>query len=166
MCEIKIFENAEFGKVRVNTVNNEPMFCLSDVCRVLDIKNPSDAKTRLRKEGVVTAEVSTPIVSQGVDTGKNKTMSMTFINEPNLYKLIFQRMNSEYVNPKDYVTYDGAMKILCMGNNRAGFKKLMDKYGIKNQNFNNHKIGFKRSDILAVKDKLKEERQKKNLKRR
>lgn len=76
------------------------------------------------------------------------------------------KMNSEYVNPKDYVTYDGAMKILCMGNNRAGFKKLMDKYGIKNQNFNNHKIGFKRSDILAVKDKLKEERQKKNLKRR
>lgn len=55
---------------------------------------------------------------------------------------------------------------LCMGNNRAGFKKLMDKYGIKNQSFNNHKIGFKRSDILAVKDKLKEERQKKNLKRR
>lgn len=53
-----------------------------------------------------------------------------------------------------------------MGNNRAGFKKLMDKYGVKNQNFNNHKIGFKRSDILAVKDKLKEERQKKNLKRR
>lgn len=76
------------------------------------------------------------------------------------------KMNSEYVNPKDYVTYDGAMKILCMGNNRAGFKKLMDKYGIKNQSFNNHKIGFKRSDILAVKDKLKEERQKKNLKRR
>ncbi len=51
-----------------------------------------------------------------------------------------------------------------MGNNRAGFKKLMDKYGIKNKSFNNHKIGFKRSDILAVKDKLKEERQKKNLK--
>lgn len=76
------------------------------------------------------------------------------------------KMNSEYVNPKDYVTYDGAMKILCMGNNLAGFKKLMDKYGIKNQSFNNHKIGFKRSDILAVKDKLKEERQKKNLKRR
>lgn len=76
------------------------------------------------------------------------------------------KKNSEYVNPKDYVTYDGAMKILCMGNNRAGFKKLMDKYGIKNQSFNNHKIGFKRSDILAVKDKLKEERKNKNLKRR
>lgn len=61
----------------------------------------------------------------------------------------------------DYVTYDGAMKILCMGNNRAGFKKLMDKYGIKNQSFNNHKIGFKRSDILSVKDKLKKEREEK-----
>jgi hypothetical protein len=70
------------------------------------------------------------------------------------------------MNSKDYVTYDGAMKILCMGNNRSGFKKLMDKYGIKNQSFNNHKIGFKRSDILAVKDKLKEERQKKTLKKR
>lgn len=104
MCEIKIFKNAEFGKVRVNTVNNEPMFCLSDVCRVLDIKNPSDAKTRLRKEGVVTAEVSTPIVSQGVDTGKNKTMSMTFINEPNLYKLIFQSRKEEAERFQDWVT--------------------------------------------------------------
>lgn len=101
---IKIFENAEFGKVRVNIVNNEPMFCLSDVCRVLDIKNSSDAKTRLRKEGVVTAEVSTPIVSQGVDTGKNKTMSMTFINEPNLYKLIFQSRKEEAERFQDWVT--------------------------------------------------------------
>lgn len=101
---IKIFENTEFGKVRVNIVNNEPMFCLSDVCRVLDIKNPSDAKTRLRKEGVVTAEVSTPIVSQGVDTGKNKIMSMSFINEPNLYKLIFQSRKEEAERFQDWVT--------------------------------------------------------------
>nr|DAF21571.1 MAG TPA: antirepressor [Caudoviricetes sp.] len=35
---IKIFENPEFGQVRVIVNNsNEPLFCLSDVCRILEL---------------------------------------------------------------------------------------------------------------------------------
>lgn len=38
--EIKIFDNPEFGRVRV-VVNesNEPLFCLSDVCKTLALTN-------------------------------------------------------------------------------------------------------------------------------
>jgi prophage antirepressor-like protein len=30
---IQIFNNPNFGEIRVDEVNNEPMFCLSDVCK-------------------------------------------------------------------------------------------------------------------------------------
>lgn len=51
--EIQIFKNEKFGEVRV-TMNEreEPMFCLADVCKALELKNPSDVKTRLSSNGV------------------------------------------------------------------------------------------------------------------
>lgn len=57
MNDLRIFENKEFGKVRTSIVNDEPYFNLTDVCRILEIKNPSDAKSRLKKDGVATTEV-------------------------------------------------------------------------------------------------------------
>ena len=52
--EIQIFNNEKFGEVRV-VVNgqNEPMFCLVDVCNALGIKNSRDVKTRLDEDDVV-----------------------------------------------------------------------------------------------------------------
>ena len=93
---IKIFDNAQFGQVRTAVgQNGEPMFCLTDVARVLGIKNPWDTKTRLDAKGIGTTEVSTPIISQGRDTGQMKEVQMTFINEPNLYRCIFQSRKKE-----------------------------------------------------------------------
>ena len=43
----QIFNNEEFGEVRTAVVNNEPMFCLADVCKALDIKNATDVAKRL-----------------------------------------------------------------------------------------------------------------------
>ena len=45
--KIKVFENAEFGSVRTVTINGEPWFVASDVCKALDIGNPSQAISRL-----------------------------------------------------------------------------------------------------------------------
>ena len=39
MNELKLFENKEFGKVRTTVINYNPYFCLTDVCRILGIKN-------------------------------------------------------------------------------------------------------------------------------
>ena len=77
---LKIFSNNEFGKIRVAMTNNEPYFNLKDVCRILGIINTNDAKSRLLTKGVVTTDTLTK-------GGKQK---MLYINEPNLYKLIFQ----------------------------------------------------------------------------
>lgn len=57
----------------------------------------------------------------------------------------------------DYVTIDEGMKILHFGTNRVGFCKLMRKYGIRNETFNNVKIGYNRNKIIALKHKLDDE---------
>jgi prophage antirepressor-like protein len=77
---IQIFNNPNFGEIRVDEVNNEPVFCLADVCKALDIKNVSDCKSRLNKKGVV---ITDTLTNGGVQ-------QMTFVNESNLYKCIFQ----------------------------------------------------------------------------
>ena len=86
MQKLQIFKNNEFGEVRTKVINNEPYFSLNDVCRILEINNPSQAKTRLNKDGVISNEV---IDSMG------RTQQANFINESNLYKLIFQSRKTE-----------------------------------------------------------------------
>lgn len=95
MNEIKIFENKDFGEIRTSVVNGEPYFCLADVCKALDINNVSQLKTRLNEGGVITNEV---IDSLG------RTQEATFINEPNLYKAIFQSRKPSAEKFTDWVT--------------------------------------------------------------
>ena len=56
MAQIEIFKNECFGEVRVAGTSDEPLFCLADVCKVLELGNPSQVKTRL-DDGVITNEV-------------------------------------------------------------------------------------------------------------
>lgn len=89
MEAIKIFENDRFGEVRVAGTSENPLFCLVDVCRVLEIKNSSDCKSRLKPEGVVLSDgVSKTTNQYGVTTEQKVTL--TFINEQNLYKVIMR----------------------------------------------------------------------------
>ena len=85
MNQLQVFD---FKNNEVRTLNNneEVWFSLSDVCKILDIKNPSDAKSRLKKDGVATTEVIDRL---------GRTQNATFINEPNLYKVIFQSRKEE-----------------------------------------------------------------------
>ena len=89
MEAIKIFENDRFGEVRVAGTSENPLFCLVDVCRVLEIKNPRDYKSRLKPEGVVLTDgVSKTTNQYGITTEQEVTL--TFINEQNLYKVIMR----------------------------------------------------------------------------
>lgn len=92
---LQIFNSNEFGYVRTCTKDNEPMFCLADVCKALDINNVSQLKTRLKKDGVINNEV---IDSMG------RTQTATFINEANLYKVIFQSRKDSAERFTDWVT--------------------------------------------------------------
>lgn len=66
------------------------------------------------------------------------------------------KVNSEYIREDDYLNYDKAMKMLCFSANRAGFSTLMKKNGIQQHTFKNQKIGFKKSEILALIAELEE----------
>lgn len=78
--EISIF-NYETKNVRVITKDNKQYFCLSDTCKALEIKNTRDPLNYLDRDGVVKTDI--------IDTLGRK-QETTFINEPNLYRLIFR----------------------------------------------------------------------------
>ena len=93
--ELQIFNNEDFGSVRTITKDNEPMFCLADVCKALDITHVTDVKNRLKQDGVGTNEVIDSL-------GRKQTA--TFINESNLYKVIFQSRKPSAEKFTDWVT--------------------------------------------------------------
>lgn len=94
MENIQIFENNEFGAIRTQIINDEPYFCLADICHALDIKNISDMKKRLNRDGVATSEV--------IDSVGRK-QNANFVNELNLYKTIFQSRKESAERFTDWV---------------------------------------------------------------
>ncbi len=75
MQEIQIFESPQFGQVRTMIRDGEPWFVVADVCKALDIGNPTQALTRLDEEDF------TLISNEG---GRG----MNIVNEPGLYSLV------------------------------------------------------------------------------
>lgn len=69
-----------------------------------------------------------------------------------------EKTGGEYFREDDYLNYDGAMRLLGFSRNRVGFCNLMREKGIKQNSFKNTKIGFKKSEVLALKKELDEER--------
>lgn len=94
MNNVTVFNNLEFGTVRTTIIKNEPWFMLNDICGILEIRNPRQAKNRLASKGVITTDT---ITNGGVQQA-------TFINESNLYKLIFQSRKPQAEKFSDWVT--------------------------------------------------------------
>lgn len=92
--ELQIFSNSEFGEIRTITKDNEPMFCLADVCKALELTQPSKVKERLNSKGVNII----PTLTKG---GEQKLL---YINESNLYKTIFQSRKESAERFTDWVT--------------------------------------------------------------
>ena len=92
--DIKIFGNPNFGDIRI-AVNDkgEPLFCLSDVCKALELANPSQVKTRLDSSNLISVEVTTKSANRHGEF--TRTTSMTYIGEANLYRCIFQSKKEE-----------------------------------------------------------------------
>lgn len=80
MNDIKIFENPVFGKVRTAGTSDKPLFCLADVCKILELQ-VTPTKNRLNPDGVNLIKV---IDSLG------REQDAIFVNEANLYKAILR----------------------------------------------------------------------------
>lgn len=94
MNDLQIFNNEEFGEVRTAVINDEPMFCLADICKALKLTQPSKVKERLNEKGVR----SIPTLTKG---GEQKLL---YINESNLYKTIFQSRKESAERFTEWVT--------------------------------------------------------------
>lgn len=94
MNDLQIFKNNEFGEIRTAIINNEPYLMLNDVCYILGISNPRDVKSRLNDKGVAITDILT----------KGGKQQATFINESNLYRVIFQSRKPEAELFTEWVT--------------------------------------------------------------
>ena len=90
--EIQLFNSPQFGNVRTAGTPGEPLFCLADICRVLELQTGA-TKNRLDQRGV--SLVNTP-TSSGVQP-------MVYINEKNLYKVIMRSDKPQAEDFQDWV---------------------------------------------------------------
>lgn len=85
--ELQIFSNSEFGKIRTITKDDEPMFCLIDICKVLEIKNATDVAKRLDEDELTRLNLG------------SRTGETNFITESGLYAVI---LRSDKPNAKKF----------------------------------------------------------------
>lgn len=97
MNKIEIFQNPDFGQVRVIIDdNNNPYFAGVDVARALGYKRPGEAiTTHCKSDGTVKQRVAN---SDGI--GSNE---LNFINESNLYRLIMRSQLDSALKFQDWV---------------------------------------------------------------
>lgn len=79
MSDIQLFKSEQFGEIRVAGTSDEPLFCLADICRVLDL-HAGMTKQRLDQKGV--SLIDTP-TNGGIQ-------QLVYISEKNLYKVIMR----------------------------------------------------------------------------
>ena len=79
-------------------------------------------------------------------------------NEDYAYGMM-SRFNAEskgFFDKKSFVNYDKAMRIVGI-RQRTRFKEMCDAYGIEQKTINNQKVGFLRTEIEDLRDKIREE---------
>ena len=94
--EIKIFDNEQFGQIRVIDQNGEPWFVAADVCRALEIGNHRDALSRIDADEKGVALTDTL-------GGKQE---MATVNEPGLYSLVLGSRKPEAKAFKRWITHE------------------------------------------------------------
>lgn len=118
MNELQIFNSEEFGEIRTITKDDEPMFCLADVCKALELEQVSRVKARLKTDGVTTSKVIDRL---------GREQEATFINESNLYKTIFQSRKESAERFTEWVTSEVLPSIRKNGGYIAGQETLSDE---------------------------------------
>lgn len=95
--ELQIFEYEDHAKIRTIIKDGNIWFYGADVCQSLDIKNTSDAYSRLEKDDIDTTD--------GVDA-KGRKARVYVISEYGLYDLILQSRKAEAKKFKRWIIHD------------------------------------------------------------
>ena len=114
---LSIFQFQAEQSVRVEFQNNEPLFCLTDVARILEISNANPLRFNMKRDGVHKM--------YSVDT-KGRKNEITYINEPNLYRVIFRSNKPEAVKFQDWIFEEVIPQIRKTGGYQIGQKTTAD----------------------------------------
>ena len=94
---LKVFEYEDKRPFRIIDRSGEPWFVLADVCRELNIGNPSDAANRLDDD-----EKDTIANNEGI--ADRRVQRLVIINESGLYSIILTSRKAEAKRFKKWVT--------------------------------------------------------------
>ena len=92
--EIQIFQSEQFGTIRTAGTAEEPLFCLADICRVLDLQ-PSAVMRRL-DDGVTS--------NHPIPDNLGRIQQANFVNEDGLYDVILDSRKPEAKAFRKWIT--------------------------------------------------------------
>lgn len=93
MNDLQVFQNERFGAVRTVIREGQPWFVAADVCRVLELSNPTVAVDRLEEDE--RAKLNLGRQGEG-----------TIVNEPGLYTLVLGSRKPEAKAFKRWITHE------------------------------------------------------------
>lgn len=93
MNDLQVFQNERFGAVRTVIREGQPWFVAADVCRVLELSNPTVAVERLDEDE--RAKLNLGRQGEG-----------TIVNEPGLYTLVLGSRKPEAKAFKRWITHE------------------------------------------------------------
>ena len=114
MNDLQIFNNEEFGEVRTVVLNSEPMFCLADVCKALDIKNATDVAKRLDDD-------------ERTRLNLGRQGETNFVTESGLYAVILRSDKPNAKKFRKWITGEVLPSIRKNGGYIAGQETLSDE---------------------------------------
>lgn len=115
MNELQIFNSEEFGEIRTITKDNEPWFVASDICRPLDLSNPTMAMQRIDDDEKAKFNL-------GLSGGETNC-----VNEYSLYSLVLASRKREAKDFKRWITHEVLPSIRKNGGYIAGQETLSDE---------------------------------------
>jgi len=87
-----VFENKEFGKIRIINIDGMPWCVLADVCKILDLTNPTSVAQKLDEDEKLKVDPKSNL-------GSRSNVPVTVINESGLYAVI---LRSDKPNAKTF----------------------------------------------------------------
>ena len=113
MNELQIFNSKEFGEIRTVSINDEPWFVASDICRALDIQNVTQAVQKLDDDERSMFNIG----RQG---------NANCVNEYGLYSLVLASRKPEAKKSKRWITHEVIPSIRKHGGYIAGQESMTD----------------------------------------
>lgn len=113
MNELQIFNSSEFGQIRTVTKDNEPWFVASDICKALELSNPTMATQRLDED-------------ERSKFNLGRQGEAVIVNEFGLYNLVLASRKQGAKEFKRWITHEVIPSIRKTGGYIAGQEKMSD----------------------------------------